>query len=263
MAIHINAGSKIYISQTTVNPDVINAMDDAAAISFYEGIADYIEIEEVEDMGSVGDSAEDVTFVAIGNRRVRHLKGPFDAGTQTLTCGRDPLDDGQVQLAAAQRTDFDYAFKIELNDARTANHTKSTMYYAGKVMSNPTNLGNVSNVVRREFTIGIGTAVLEIASEELLVPVNVTPPTITGTAQESETLTATDGTWTNTPTSYTRQWQVNDGTGWINIVGATSSTYTVVSGDVGSTIRVLVTAVNSEGNSTPAPSAPTATVIAA
>lgn len=263
MAIHINAGSKIYISQTTVSPDAINAMDDLTAISFYEGIVDFIEIEEVEDMGSVGDSAEDVTFTAIGNRRVRHLKGSFDAGTQTITCGRDPLDDGQVQLATAQKTDFDYAFKIELNDARTANHTKSTMYYAGKVMSNPTNLGNVSNVVRREFTVGIGTAVLEIASEELQVPVNVTPPTITGTAQESETLTATNGAWTNTPTSYTYQWQIDDGSGWIDIVGATSTTYSVITGDIGSTIRVLVTAVNSDGSSTPAPSAPTATVIPA
>lgn len=263
MAIHINAGSKIYISQTTVTPDAINAMDDATAISFYEGISDFIEIEEVEDMGSVGDSAEDVTFTAIGNRRVRHLKGSFDAGTQTIICGRDPLDDGQVQLAAAQRTDFDYAFKIELNDARTANHTKSVMYYAGKVMSNPTNLGNVSNVVRREFTVGIGTAVLEIASDEVLVPINVTPPTITGTAQENEVLTSSDGTWTNSPLSYTRQWQIDDGTGWIDILGATSATYTVTAGDVGSTIRVLVTAVNSEGNSTPVPSEPTATVIPA
>jgi len=263
MAIHINAGSKIYISQTTVTPDTINAMDDATALSFYEGIVDYIEIEEVEDMGSVGDSAEDVTFTAVGNRRVRHLKGSFDAGTQTLTCGRDPLDDGQVQLAVAQRTDFDYAFKIELNDARTANHTKSVLYYAGKVMSNPTNLGNVSNVVRREFTVGIGTAVLEIASEELLVPVNVTPPTITGTAQENQTLTASSGTWTNSPVSYAYQWQSDDGSGWVDIVGATASTYTVVAGDVGDTIRVSVVATNLDGSSTPVSSAPTSAVIPA
>ena len=40
-------------------------------------------------------------------------------------------------------------------------HSNSILYYAGMVQGAPTNLGNVSNVVRRTFTLGINTAVFE------------------------------------------------------------------------------------------------------
>src|SRR5207302_8962753 len=38
------------------------------------------------------------------------------------------------------------------------------------------------------------------------VPVNSSPPTITGTAQQGQTLTEHHGTWTNEPTSFAYQW---------------------------------------------------------
>jgi hypothetical protein len=39
------------------------------------------------------------------------------------------------------------------------------------------------------------------------VPVNTALPTIAGTAQVGQTVTATNGTWKNSPTSFTYQWQ--------------------------------------------------------
>jgi len=75
-------------------------------------------------------------------------------------------------------------------------------------------------------------------------PSNTVAPAITGTAQTGQTLTCSNGTWTNTPTSYTRQWKRN-GT---NISGATSSTYVLQGADEGQSIKCTVTATNASGS---------------
>jgi len=93
------------------------------------------------------------------------------------------------------------------------------------------------------------------------VPQNTSPPTISGTAREGNTLTARNGTWANSPTSFAYQWQRcgADGTGCGDITGATNQTYTLTSADADHTVRVQVTAKNADGQST-ASSAPTAVV---
>ena len=76
-------------------------------------------------------------------------------------------------------------------------------------------------------------------------PVNIVAPALSdATPVEGQTLTVTNGTWTGIPTpTFTYQWQANGS----NISGATSSSYTVTSGDVQSSLlRCVVTAVNAE-----------------
>ncbi len=93
-----------------------------------------------------------------------------------------------------------------------------------------------------------------------LPPANLSAPTISGTAQEGQPLSATTGTWSGSPTSHTYAWQrSSDGSTWTTIPTATSPTYTPVSADVGSTLRILVTATNA-GGSTNANSTATASV---
>jgi hypothetical protein len=96
-------------------------------------------------------------------------------------------------------------------------------------------------------------------------PANTSPPTISGTAQDGQTLTAGTGTWTGTaPIAYAYQWLRCDGSGanCAALAGATASGYVVASADVGSTLRVAVTASNA-GGSTSARSSQTAVVVAA
>jgi hypothetical protein len=93
-------------------------------------------------------------------------------------------------------------------------------------------------------------------------PINTAPPTITGTAQQGQTLTEHNGSWTNEPTGFAYQWQRCDtaGANCSPVSEATAQTYTVGSADVGSTVRVAVTASNLAGASAPASSAQTAVV---
>lgn len=102
----------------------------------------------------------------------------------------------------------------------------------------------------------IGLMVASAASAA--VPQNTASPTISGTTRDGSVLTASDGTWSNAPTSFTYQWQrcASDGTGCGDLTGATSKTYTLVTGDVGHTVRVVVAATNADGKAS-AKSAPT------
>jgi len=92
-------------------------------------------------------------------------------------------------------------------------------------------------------------------------PVNTTKPTITGTAKEGQTLTASRGIWQNSPTSFRFRWQRcdADGTGCVSLVGETLRTYIVDANDVGHRLRVVVTASNADGSASAA-SEPTAVV---
>jgi hypothetical protein len=88
------------------------------------------------------------------------------------------------------------------------------------------------------------------------IPGNTVPPTITGSGYLFGTLTNTNlGTWTNTPTSYARQWRRGnpssgggEPTSYSNISGETSSTYVTTSSDNGKYVVCQVTATNAVGN---------------
>jgi hypothetical protein len=102
----------------------------------------------------------------------------------------------------------------------------------------------------------------ETAAQLQYTPSNTVAPTISGTAQAGQKLTATTGTWSSSTTiSYTYQWDRCNtaGAGCASISGATATTYAVLAADVGATLRVVVTAHNADG-ATSATSAQTAVV---
>ena len=96
-----------------------------------------------------------------------------------------------------------------------------------------------------------------------LGPTNVALPTISGVAQVGQTLIASQGAWTQNPSSFAYRWQRCDSSGanCRSISGASGQSYLPAGADAGFTIRVSVTARNSHGSAT-ARSAPTGVVLA-
>jgi hypothetical protein len=88
-------------------------------------------------------------------------------------------------------------------------------------------------------------------------PANTVAPSISGSAIQGATLTATSGTWTGYPVpTLTYQWK----RAGVAISGATGTTYAVQNADVGSAITVTVTGTNGIGSPANATSSATATV---
>jgi hypothetical protein len=82
-------------------------------------------------------------------------------------------------------------------------------------------------------------------------PANAVAPRVLGPPFVGSTLSTDPGTWSGFPIpSLTYQWKRCNavGAGCVDISGQTTSTYLPVEGDVGSVIRVLVTATNTLGS---------------
>jgi IPT/TIG domain len=110
---------------------------------------------------------------------------------------------------------------------------------------------------------GVGSPIGLGAFAEATSPTNVSPPTVSGTAEEGQKLTVTHGDWSNEPTAYSERWLLCNASGadCAAIAGATGTSYTLTAGDVGSTIRVQETASNSAASGSPVISTQTAGVI--
>ncbi len=94
-------------------------------------------------------------------------------------------------------------------------------------------------------------------------PENVSAPKVEGYLTEGDTLTATHGSWTGSePISYGYQWQRcnSRGESCAEIAGATSATYALAKADLGSTLRITITASNGTGSNPAATSAQTEVV---
>jgi hypothetical protein len=102
-----------------------------------------------------------------------------------------------------------------------------------------------------------------IDANPTFLPRSTASPTISGTVEEGSTLHAQDGGWTGIePITTARQWERCDaaGSGCTAIPGATAATHVLGVLDVAKTLRLVVTARNARGSSSPVASAVTGVV---
>jgi GH25 family lysozyme M1 (1,4-beta-N-acetylmuramidase) len=107
-------------------------------------------------------------------------------------------------------------------------------------------------------------AVASSGSTPVTAPKPKTQPSLTGTAQVGQVLTAQVGTWTGAPKSFSYQWRrcAADGSACAAVSGAAGPSYTLSPGEIGFTVRAVVTALAAAGAGS-ATTRQTAVVVAA
>lgn len=239
MTIFATAGAKIYIGGVMKQKGTNFVLAD-----FTTPPQTWVEINETEGLGSLGDSSEAITFTGISDARARTLKGSRSAGTMELVCGIDPADPGQIALIAAEKTIHDYAFKLVLNDA-PAGGTPSERYFIAKILSQSEQFDQANSVMKLNASLAVNSNVVRVdAAISGSAPDNTVLPAITGTAEVGQTLTASSGTWVGSPTpTYAYQWFA-DGE---SLPGATGTTLVLTEDHEEAVITVAVTATNANG----------------
>lgn len=241
-----NAASKLYVCATAQNSDLNVAGFNALT---------WVEVKGLGNLGETGKSTNVLTYNTWGDSVSQKAKGLTDAGSPTVECARIPTDPGQIILRAAGAVgnNNSYAFKILRADG-VVGGTGSIQYNRGLVTGPTRPNGQNEDFDLEVFTLALQQEEITVAPTSGGVAPYVTAvPTITGTFTSGQVITAASGTWAGDATiSYSYDWFANN----IQISGASASTYTLTSAEVGKRITVRVTATNAAGSAyaTTAPS---------
>jgi len=159
MAVQTAAGAQLRISEASLggnyDPETGGSLDSTQSDS---AVNSYVDVGEVSSLGEFGPEFEEITFTDLGNRNVRKFKGTRNDGSIDISIGQNMTDSGQSTLwEALQGTnkDDDWAFEVELASG-------DTFYFAAKVMSFTTNVGDPNSVVEGTISLGIQSGSVEM-----------------------------------------------------------------------------------------------------
>ena len=151
---------------------------------------------------------------------------------------------------------------LKRSDTPGANNATAANFHIGKTCCSEFFNGLIDDVAIYTRALS-AEEVAELANSSISTPTNSAVPSVSGIARTGETLDASTGSWTGSPSSYTYQWKranTADGT-YSNISSETSNRYILTDDDIGSYIKVSVVAVNGAGVSSAALSAATSIVV--
>ncbi len=170
--------------------------------------------------------------------------GPFNYAYRWLRCpstGGGGNGEGCTAISGA-------TFKRYTVRSADAGHRLRVRVTAANSEGSASETSNATAVVRPASTTG--------------PPRDTSAPSVSGTPQVGQTLTANSGSWSGLqPVTFTYHWRRCSSTGasCADISGATAKTYVLTSADEGTTLRVRVTGHNARGSSS-ATSAPTSVI---
>jgi len=150
--------------------------------------------------------------------------------------------------------------ELKRSDTPGANNATAANFHIGKTCCSEFFNGLIDDVAIYTRALSAG-EVAELANSS--IPTNSDVPAVSGIARTGETLDASTGSWTGSPSSYAYQWKranTADGT-YSNISSATSNQYILTDADIDKFIKVSVIATNSFGSSSAELSAATSIVV--
>lgn len=228
-----NAGSQTTLATNNMTPSVLNCMAIAAFGHDHGGRADAY---------STGWTRQELATPAfqacsLGTRDA--LTSDTTTGinvTCTLSSADHPFLATQILIAPSALTSVTKTLTASYNVIKQIPKTVSTTYTVKQPI---TKTVSTNYIVRKTIVKTVTSTynviqriakILSISYNIASNPVNTVAPSITGSPISGQLLTANHGTWTNSPTSYTYQWQVEDSPG--------SGTYSDIVGETGSTLQL-------------------------
>jgi hypothetical protein len=200
--------------------------------------------------GFPNDGDADTTINTISHEHNESITDPFGDGWIDVGTGEENGDMCAYTYGAPLGTvggepynqvinGHDYSLQQEFSDKGSSCIQDSTQETGKMSMVLPYNGGQV---MRTNTTYAIYW--LPTAGNTVL-------PAVTGLPAAGHTLTSSAGSWNGAPTGYSYQWQrcLPNHTACVNIPGATASTYTATSADVGNMVLSTVSATNVNGAS--------------
>ncbi len=234
---------------TTKDPDIANAYQRAFEFKTPYGTSKYIQVvSEVLVTTSVDNAATEYRIAghsfstpayqrAMANELVKEVKAKNVVSVSKVTPHALGFGDSALEVGLIVHLKKNVTMNVSLS-----------LYRVGKVvvLNVAFGLGSKVNAADARKLGELGLAHIDAA----LIPIMISAPTVTGAAQQGQTLTATTGNWGDEPDSYAYQWQHCDASGanCTDVAGATAATYPVTAADVGFTLRADVTAKNRFGS---------------
>ncbi len=222
----ISASNPANVAQYSVFTRTVTVKNSGGATAANVAFADYMASGAFE-VYSFADLPSGVTC----SRYVTYSGRPTTAHYHGVRCTVGPLNAGQSAVVP-------YQLVVKGSSAAT---------YTSSLSATTTSYTDPSS------TPSSTTSVTVYVPATPNPPLNLTAPAVSGDGNTGSVLSATTGTWTGAGTiTYGYAWQRCDsgGASCSDIPFETDSTYTVGNADIGSTLRVLVTATNLGGGST-------------
>lgn len=139
-------GAKLYMCATAQ----AGALDQPAFAALT-----WVQIKKVGKVGGVSTTTNTVKYDTLDTDVSQKAKGVTNGGDWSVELAYLYDDAGQVALRAAALTDYEYAFKLEYEDAPSAGYSNTIIYNKG-IVTGPERPGSgVEDFILETFTLGM------------------------------------------------------------------------------------------------------------